>query len=221
MGCNPLNKNCSTFPSMPNSISEVVAPAPNPKDFNIIRHLIVEDIVIMEIGYPDCNTFEGKKICVYRSQRKWELFDAKELDPHFTEEIHSPIARFPANDIGWKNAYRFAQIVHGKQDRKIIEDRYREINTHTMTLEQLRKGLKLAKASNVPCPNIFAGTKDKRSLHMSVDTIENAMKFAGEKGIGVDKSVILRYDSDGCFSWVMVKATAEDEEVDITPIGGY
>jgi hypothetical protein len=93
------------------------APNPNPKRFKIEAVSVAKNkrsIVVVEATYPDCTTFEGRKIMVYEAPlARFAAVD--ELDPHFTEDDFSLLARFPATDSGLKDALDYADY-KSKQD---------------------------------------------------------------------------------------------------------
>ena len=72
---------------------------PNPKNFKIMKLLELEN-TYAEIHYPDCNTFEGLKVMVFRGKVAEKLLAAKEIDPHFDEKGLSPMARFEPTEYG-------------------------------------------------------------------------------------------------------------------------
>lgn len=83
------------------------APNPNPDLFRIVKTSQYGDYVITKIHYPGCTTFKGMKILVVKTSIK-ELKSRIRIDPHFLED-ENLIARFPATNIGWKDASLFVQ----------------------------------------------------------------------------------------------------------------
>lgn len=83
-------------------------PNPKPNNYDIIRSIVINEYLVIEIKYPDCINFEGKKIMVYRCELK-DLVKQKLIDPHFSEskKYYSPIARFEPTNEGWDNACLF------------------------------------------------------------------------------------------------------------------
>lgn len=74
---------------------------PDPANFVIYNEQLVEsnnnNFLVLSVKYPDCTNFEGNKILVYIGYRtSFELLSNSEgkLDPHFSNESTSPIARF-------------------------------------------------------------------------------------------------------------------------------
>ena len=87
-------------------------PNPDPKNWvvNSARH--IGEYLVVEMYYPDCTNYEGKKMMVF----KCSLEDLKEqavVDPHFGEgRMHYPIARFEPTAEGWRDACNFATMKH-------------------------------------------------------------------------------------------------------------
>ena len=74
---------------------------PDPHNFEITKYWHKNGHVAVMINYPNCINYEGNKICVYKNCTARELKRKKTLDPHFTENGLSPIARFEPTDTGW------------------------------------------------------------------------------------------------------------------------
>lgn len=84
-------------------------PNPDPNNFRLLRYAAYEKYIVVEILYPDCTNYEGKKICLYNATMD-EVYGAESLDPHFCEGEHlSPIARFEPTDFGWNMAMKVAE----------------------------------------------------------------------------------------------------------------
>jgi hypothetical protein len=62
------------------------------------------------INYPDCTTYQGDKVLVYYCDPD-HMRERSSIDPHFIEGNFSPLARFPANDTGWRHAVLSAQML--------------------------------------------------------------------------------------------------------------
>lgn len=103
MGVSP-SKNCST-----NYSSLAPAPNPDPKRWRLLKWVSFKNAYVLKVRYLDCTNFEGEKIMVYAGKFNQPVFE--ELDPHFQEKGHSPIARFRPDWEGWKNAQRFAKTL--------------------------------------------------------------------------------------------------------------
>lgn len=86
-------------------------PIPDPNRYSIKRVHKEGDYLIIKINYPDCTTFEGNKILVYKGCTIVNLVEQGQIDPHFSEnkEFLSPIARFRPDDEGWMMAETFVK----------------------------------------------------------------------------------------------------------------
>lgn len=88
---------------------------PNPREDNF-KILVAGEInghLILEVVYPDCTNFEGKKLMVYkRGVTLLEIVNQKSLDPHFQDNSNyiSPVARFIPNALGWELARRMCEV---------------------------------------------------------------------------------------------------------------
>jgi len=88
-------------------------PNPNPSNFRIIKSEEIGMVLVVMVLYPDCTTFEGKKILVYRCTTLNDLLSQGHLDPHFSDSDiwRSPIARFRPTKEGWEHAIKFANMI--------------------------------------------------------------------------------------------------------------
>jgi hypothetical protein len=80
----------------------------------------IGNLLILEIEYPDCTNYEGRKLLVFENVTVNDLIKQRSIDPHFSEnkKYISPIARFRPNEEGWKDAVSFCSIKNklgGKQ----------------------------------------------------------------------------------------------------------
>jgi hypothetical protein len=105
MGMSMFSKSCGSNPNP-------ALPNPNPKRFKILNVAPFGQYVACRVRYPDCTTYGGEKILVYRLTDTWLLYQ-KELDPHFLENDSSPIARFPATPEGWADALVYVETKIG------------------------------------------------------------------------------------------------------------
>lgn len=102
MGLSPFKNSCCQAGSS--------APAgnPDPRNFELLQVVQVDDFVIALVSYPDCKNYEGEKILVFEDTTKERIQAALELDPHFCDDNHlSPVARFKPTKAGWNRARRF------------------------------------------------------------------------------------------------------------------
>ena len=87
---------------------QYVSVNPDPTRFQIIKiHQGANTFV--EVRYPNCSTFEGVKILVYKGRREGDILKAASLDPHFQKDGQLvPIARFEPTEIGRQLAMELA-----------------------------------------------------------------------------------------------------------------
>lgn len=113
------------FSDTPTTITPatITAPNPNPYRFSILQILTSgQDACALEVVYPDCTTFEGRKILVYALpySKVSRLMIRQGLDPHFssersTEDKLFPVARFEPSTLGRTFAVLMADKMNGKQ----------------------------------------------------------------------------------------------------------
>ena len=87
---------------------------PDPYNWKLIRSKQVSKYCVMDVLYPDCTNFEGRKILVLKNITHLESVKYQgNLDPHFTSANvkWKPIARFEPTKEGWKNAIIFCQAI--------------------------------------------------------------------------------------------------------------
>ena len=87
---------------------------PNPKNFKIIKALNIGEYLILHVSYPDAKNFEGRKILVYKGFNDSGVLLGElnnSLDPHFSDKIISPIARFTPTEEGAKMAIAFVEML--------------------------------------------------------------------------------------------------------------
>ncbi len=132
MGCGPFNRRSFSRVSKTKvshsmiSSSRVEAPCqpakkkvvdvnPQPDNYKILGSKTVNKLLIVEIKYPNCTNFEGKKILVFKGVTIEQLNAQKLIDPHFsksTKFIH-PIARFVPTPDGMTMAECFCESYKG------------------------------------------------------------------------------------------------------------
>jgi len=88
-------------------------PNPDPYNYVINKYDYVDEFLLVDITYPDCNNYEGRKIMVYENVVIDDLKKQVSIDPHFSsnKRFHSPIARFEPTTEGWSRAIKFAESV--------------------------------------------------------------------------------------------------------------
>jgi len=80
---------------------------PNPENWSWISKHIYDNGYVLHVRYYGCTNFEGEKIMVYKGKyvyRSW-------LDPHFSKEPDSPIARFAPTTEGLEWAKALAKAL--------------------------------------------------------------------------------------------------------------
>ncbi len=81
-------------------------PNPDPSNYIIKDYYENYGNLLVEIIYPDCKNYEGKKILVYKNATLEQLKKQKSIDPHFSnnKKFLSPFARFEPTHQGWNCA---------------------------------------------------------------------------------------------------------------------
>lgn len=102
---------CDSDQRAPTFIERIVekfvpVPNPNPKNWSVLRYREWKGYLIVEMKYPDCTNYEGRKVLVYENTRLEDLKAQKLIDPHFStnKKFKSPIARFEPTIRGWNMA---------------------------------------------------------------------------------------------------------------------
>ena len=87
-------------------------PNPDPYKFEIKRVKEYGIFCVVEVVYPNCTTFEGKKILVIKDSNEKEIRALKVLDPHFCEKSAINIfARFKPTMGGFSIACSVADAL--------------------------------------------------------------------------------------------------------------
>jgi hypothetical protein len=85
-----------------------VLPNPNPLRFEVRSVEAIGRGLVVEVVYPDCTTYEGRKVLVFAGVTEAQARAATVLDPHFTDKAPEgalvPVARFEPTARGWKLA---------------------------------------------------------------------------------------------------------------------
>ena len=97
MGLSPF-KSCST------SLTSV-APNPSPSMYKVLERKPFKNSTLLKVKYIGCTNFEGEKILIFMGG----FFPKGDLDPHFSEDDKSPIARFRPDALGMGLAIRFCE----------------------------------------------------------------------------------------------------------------
>lgn len=98
MGIPLLSNRCSTNRS---------ASAPDPSRYELADYWIRRNSYVLKVRYLDATNFEGMKIMVYKGEIPARL--PARLDPHFSGEPSSPIARFRPDAEGLSLALKLAE----------------------------------------------------------------------------------------------------------------
>lgn len=104
MGIGPFSTCSLTPPASP-----VRYPNPNPARFRILRTLQVGRSVVVEVRYPDCTNYEGRKVLVYADTDAGAVRAETTLDPHFAQH-GGPLARLEPTERGWSLAVGVARM---------------------------------------------------------------------------------------------------------------
>ena len=110
MGISPFKVSRSTYDPAPAPQSN---PNPNPLVFSVLRSRQIGNNLLVEVEYPGCTNFEGRKIMVYLNATIRELLAQGSIDPHFSSSTRhlSPYARFRPTRSGWDDAILFCEKV--------------------------------------------------------------------------------------------------------------
>jgi len=73
---------------------------PDPTNFIIIKHEVINGFPIFLVRYPEVENYEGHKVLMYPQNFNTDLL-AIRMDPHFFTNGDSPIARFEPTAYGW------------------------------------------------------------------------------------------------------------------------
>jgi len=81
-------------------------PNPDPLNWILNKSEEIGSFLIIDITYPDCVNYEGRKLMLYKWATVGDLVRQEKIDPHFSsnKKLHSPIARFEPTEYGWKMA---------------------------------------------------------------------------------------------------------------------
>jgi len=105
MGVGLFGRCSSSSYSIPNS-------NPDPKKYRILQYLQKNHYLMVIVLYPDCTNFEGLKVMVYEHIHSVEELIQRtngKLDPHFSKEDISPVARFKPTNDGIQMAIKFME----------------------------------------------------------------------------------------------------------------
>jgi hypothetical protein len=93
---------------------------PDNSKFEILDTEEVGTHLLLKVKYESCSkcSYEGIKILAYADVSLRDVLKWRIIDPHFSDKLPqtkkhapSPIARFPASDLGWDMAVLFLRLV--------------------------------------------------------------------------------------------------------------
>lgn len=67
---------------------------PNPHNFRILTYWKSRNYLLLYVNYPDCKNYEGNKLLLFKTKDIQNIIQRVSIDPHFTQETDSPLARF-------------------------------------------------------------------------------------------------------------------------------
>lgn len=97
MGLSPFG-NCRT------NYAVTSVPNPDPSRWELLDRKQFPEAYVLKVRYLDCTNYEGVKLLVFKGQYK----EREYLDPHFSEDKDSPIARFRPDKEGRRLAFTLA-----------------------------------------------------------------------------------------------------------------
>jgi hypothetical protein len=108
MGLSLFNRSCRSgyTPSAP-------APNPDPRRWQLLDVKQFDHAHVLTVRYLDCTNFEGIKVMVFRGR----YAPREAMDPHFSDEADSPIARFRPDADGVAMAVALAKSLKGSVER--------------------------------------------------------------------------------------------------------
>ena len=85
---------------------------PDPNNYTFVRVEKFNETCVIEMEYPDCTNYEGRKILVYNCPLE-DIINQKLIDPHFSDNPNyiSPFARFDPTEKGWEYALMVAKTM--------------------------------------------------------------------------------------------------------------
>lgn len=107
LGVPPACNNYTT-----NIVNNYIDVNPRPDNYEIEYSYEYGDFLILDVVYPNCTTFEGRKILVFKNVTLKDIQKQKLLDPHFSDnkKYHHPIARFEPSKEGIALAYKLVLL---------------------------------------------------------------------------------------------------------------
>lgn len=101
MGCSPFKVSGDSYKASDYTRRPTVNP--DPSNYEVIRSEQWGNWLLLMLRYPDCTTYEGKKVLLYKDVTFADLMRQIKIDPHFSnnDKFKSPIARFEPTERGW------------------------------------------------------------------------------------------------------------------------
>lgn len=87
---------------------------PNPRFFRVRSVELIGGCTRALVNFPDCTTYGGDKILVFRGDLVSWVRKTHYLDPHFLTENPNLIARFAGDQAGWGMAELFCRAMGSK-----------------------------------------------------------------------------------------------------------
>ena len=86
--------------------SKQIINTPDTNKWVINKSIMIGKYLLIDITYPNCTNYEGKKFLLFENILKEDLVKQKKIDPHFfnNKNYYSPIARFEPTKKGWEMA---------------------------------------------------------------------------------------------------------------------
>lgn len=112
-------------------LKELLSRTPNPENYEILKteevSTSITDVpssksmqLVMMVQYSSCDqcSFDSKKVMVFSDTSIKDVIHWRRIDPHFSEKKSDdkkiappPLARFPADEQGWRDAVKYAKTV--------------------------------------------------------------------------------------------------------------
>ena len=107
----PFSRSSFSSYDLPETKNVNKLPNPDPNNYKILRSLTFNNWVLLEVKYPDCTNYEGRKLLLFRNTTLDKIMSQKSLDPHFSNNVKfiSPFARFEPSNDGWIFAAKFME----------------------------------------------------------------------------------------------------------------
>ena len=95
---------------------QFVSDYPNPSNYKIIRYRSIAGNCMVELEYPDCTNYEGRKILIFKNVKFKPLREQGLIDPHFSDNgkyLHPFMRIEPTND-GWEMGVEILKSLRNK-----------------------------------------------------------------------------------------------------------